>query len=203
MQNEDAYIITLVPEDNTLKLLDDVKSYFYANDFKFKRKVNASNSHITISECKEPVSWKKFKEDLLIITSNFYAIEATVQRITDEIKFTEKHPDGEGWVALLFDDENIKKLFYKLENYLDDQTISLNNEYIDAIRTERCEQLEIFDCIANHLNLCNHCRPEKIMDAKGYIEKSVPKNIIFDKIVIYSKNNEEEIIRLHLSNLTS
>lgn len=203
MNVEDTYIITLLPEDNALKQLNDVKNYFYANNFKFKHKVSTSNSHITVSECKAPGSWKKFKEDFPKTISSLNAIQAKVQKITDEIKITENHPDGEGWVALLFDDNNIKKLFNKLENYLDDQKISLNNEYIDAIKTERGKKLEAFDCIANHLNLCNHCRPEKAKEAKDYVEKNISKEITFDKIVVRHKNSEEEITRYYLPNPSS
>lgn len=195
---EEIYVITLLPEDNTLEQLNSVKNFFYANDFKFKRKISTSNSHVTISELIKPQSWDLFEIELRAVLSRFAKIKANVVSVTDEIKITEKYPGGEGWVSLLFDDEHIKKIYLSVEEFLDNNGLSRNKDYVDSIVKLSGKNLGIFDCIANHLNLCNHCRPEKAKEAKDYIENNVPKEIVFDKVVVRNKNSEEEIFRFCL-----
>lgn len=192
---QDSFVINLIPCSEHDELLTNLKEYFYSQDFKYTSKGLPSRPHLTIAKFTAPKDMTALIQDLSEVLATQSTIVAKVDSIADEIKSTPKYPDGEGWVALLFNDEHIKTLYYNLNELLDKHGCNTNSGYIEAIKQIKGEHLQTFDCIANHINICNRCKPEKVTIAKAYIQSLIPTHICFDRLIIRCTITEEEDVR--------
>lgn len=198
MEQSSTYVINLLPSEADDALLTDLKHYFYSNDFKYVRKGIPSRPHLTIAKFSQPNDWASFVAELTQLLEQRGRITAKIDRIANEITKTQPYPEGEGWVALVFNDSDIQSLYYAIDELLGRHGINGNSSYINAIRAIKGDHLTTFDCIANHINLCNHCKPGKVTEATQYIEGKVPESITFDRIIIRRANTDEEDVRLEL-----
>lgn len=198
MEVRESYVINLIPCEADRAILAAIKEYFYLHDFKYTTKRSYSPPHLTVAKLWRPKSWDDFSRALTERLGTQEAIVAPVAQISDEVTRTARHPDGEGWVALVFSDPAIHKLYFSLDNLLNEYECSGSESYIQAIRDIKGDHLSSFDCIANHINMCNHCKPEKVHEARQYILGYAPKVITFDTLVIRLAMSDEEDIRFEL-----
>jgi hypothetical protein len=89
-------------------------------------------------------------------------------------------------------------LYYRIDELLTTHGVNQNLAYVDAIRAIKGDYLATFDCIANHINLCNRCRPEKVAEAKVYIAERIPPQITFDRLIVRNTASDEEDVVLEI-----
>lgn len=106
----------------------------------------------------------------------------------------QKYPEWCSWVAMLFNDIELKKIatvcIHTLQKYNADKT----TEYSDNIKQclpENERNGHILDYVADHMNICNYARIEKWTEAKALIEGVEEiKTFSIDTIAAYSDRNE-------------
>lgn len=185
MNKIDFYIVAL-PKADDIEKLNKLRNYFYVNNFRYANKPNKSDAHITLAQgiCEE------FQIDSLrsIFESsikNWKPFKVSYTRITSDKRgpVPGKCEYENAWVALLFDDQRLRKLSEQIDSVLDEQKMSVTSEYVSKIVTDLYSGENLNrEVIANHINLCNYCRPEKAKEAVALIENKAPKEITIDRI---------------------
>lgn len=185
MDKLDFHIVAL-PKAGDLKKLNELRDYFYLNDFRYTNKPNKSDAHLTLAQgtC-EGQQVEELKAQSELALKNWEPFKINYTKITSDRRgpVTGKCEHDNCWVALLFDDEILKSLSKEIDSVLRGQNYSTTTEYSSKIISELYNGRELQrEVIANHINLCNHCRPEKAEEAVKLIEESVPKEITLDRV---------------------
>lgn len=184
----DTFTIVALPEESELSALNEIRNYLYTNNFRYVSKPNTSDVHISLTQAKLSSGMiNRLKADIqkeLIQTKSF---QITVTQITSELRPpSEKCPKGHGWVALLFDDDQLWDLHIHLRQVLQESRCDDTQDYINSIMS-LVPKLNPRDCIANHLNLANYCRPERTEAAAKYVQDYAPTIIPIDRIALRRK----------------
>lgn len=198
MSIQETFVVNLIPEGSDDKMLDNLKAYFYTHDFKFTNKGTHSRPHLTIGKFYPGNKWEELKKEIERIVVSYERLTVPIARVSHEITQTAAHPNGEGWVALVFDSQQIKDLYYQFDDLFTRYEVNGNADYIEAIQNIKGKHLSTFDCIANHINICNRCRPERVAEARDYILDAVPSQLTFGRIIVRNATTEDEDVRLDL-----
>jgi hypothetical protein len=181
-----GFHIVALPRQDILNKLNDLRDYFYLNNFRFTNKPNKSDAHITLVQgtC-EKSQIEELKVHFEHTLDNWKPFQVSYTKVTSDRRgpVADKCEYDNCWVALLFDDEDLKRLGREADSVLREQNVSTTAEYTSKILSGLYIGRELQrDVIANHINLCNHCRPEKASEVVELIEKVVPKDIAIDRI---------------------
>lgn len=189
--NMETFVLALLPCQKDLEILNTLKLKFNMEGFRHKISNTTSDAHITLAHG----NYKDVKQletigDTLEKIINKYP---KIQLNTFELMQEKHEPNSKAnyinyWLALKFKNSKIIELRNKLEDYLQMQQISTTEKYIKNVHAidPKSKDEEV---IGNHINLCNYCREERVGEAVELIRQSVPKSIMFDRIVYKYENN--------------
>lgn len=185
MNKVDFHIVAL-PKSEDLRKLNDLRNYFYSNSFRFSNEPTKSDTHITLAQgsCNK-TQIPDLKERIMRELTTCKPFNISYTRVTkdERMPVAGKCNFSSYWIALLFDDKNLKRLGKEIDTILKEKGMSTTAEYISKILSDlhKGQKLQK-EVIANHINLCNYCRPEKADEAVELIVKSVTKEITIDRI---------------------
>lgn len=108
-----------------------------------------------------------------------------------------KYPQGCGRVALRFQSSELQALAGKLIQTAKNLKSDRSFDYAKAIASVQGipdQEIQLFDYLANHINLCNYARLEKIEEAVSYFHAQFAlKERSMDRVALVSE--EQELIR--------
>lgn len=189
--NQIKFAIIAIPEITILTKLNNLKKYFYTNSFRYENKSNITDVHVTLASgiCDE-TDIENIKKGISKTIKKYKPIKTKYLNVTNERRgpVQGKCEFDNVWVAFLFDDPLLKKLAIDIDSYLVSKDISITEEYINSIKSFYNNKIDKEFIIANHMNLCNYCRPEKSEEAKRLIEKIMLSEIIFDHVALRLKS---------------
>ncbi len=180
--------IVALPEKNTLGALNELKNYFGTLGFTYKNKASTSDVHLSLAEVLCDLG------DVEVMRTELAKAVADVAPISS--KYTEIMNEKRGpipgkceyencWVAVLFEDAGLQDLSAVVDACLVSLGKSTTGEYISRIQDGIYHGNNTTETvIANHMNLCNYCRPEKSEEAREMIIRSIPPEITFDRIAL-------------------
>lgn len=202
--------LVILPQDNTLQELNQLKNYYYQNWFRAKPQICKENAHITLLELNQkiPLIFQTELRKLLTrekpITLSKFHIYSEKHKWASEIpELVEKFPYGCGWFTLLFpENQKLISLVKKIRKLASVYNIDRSLEYVHRIieaTWEKKVRINIFDYLCNHMNLCNYIRFDRIWEAKAIFEKTFyAQEIVFDKIALVDERHKIIwIISLH------
>lgn len=188
------FSIVLLPEEETLKLLNDLKLRFNKEGFRYKVSHVASDAHITLAHgyCENHSQLKMVENEL---STNLF--DTPCIKVADYSLLTVKRPPNEKadyinyWVALGFSNSEIDKIVKKIEDYLSLNSISETERYIDKVN-EIDPSSKGKKIVGDHMNLCNYCRENKLEEAISLIDDLNLSSILFDRVGLRSSSGKLE-----------
>lgn len=199
-----SYTIVALPKDEYLIKLNTIKNYFYLNNFRYTIKTCQENAHITLLELdwdipdtlEEDIKHLLKKEKINLI----WDFSIVLQEHTWIYKFPEwadKYPKWCGRFALFFpNNQQFIKIAQKIRKLTIKLGIDISLKYAQNIaNTQGCrtENLNIFNYLANHMNICNYIRLEKMKEAESFFKENFQDTKIpFDKIALV--DNQQHIL---------
>jgi hypothetical protein len=111
----EKYLLTVLPDDLSLTLLNSLKQYFYVHGFRYENKRSTTDVHITLTQilC-APSQLQSVYLRLKSALKYFDSFPLTCNRITNRLHkedaISKRYPKGVSWVALLFDDAHLKRV---------------------------------------------------------------------------------------------
>ena len=201
-----SYTIVALPEDNVLKELQSIRDYFYQNNFRYNNKPVSDLAHISLSVISDNMSdWfisdltESFKWEESFTLSNFLVHTEEHKRIYDIPEKREKYPNWCWWFTILFPyNEHLINTSKKIIDIADKYWIDETFEYARTMAwygKKDTNNINIHDFIANHMNICNYIRLEKMEEAKAIFESQFKHNsILIDRIWIRKLNESGDII---------
>lgn len=178
------YTLVAIPQEQDLKLLNNLRDYIYQNDFRFKNKPLDSDTHITLTEVilNNDEDIENLRLSLLNNISSLkqFSVSKSEWVLTKEEKELNYKIDlPYTWVALKFPQR--KEIFKVLYRLTKEMGINNNLEYINNIKKIEGE-IPDEECIANHINLSNYTKREMGGRCWEYFNKNLPEKIVFDRI---------------------
>lgn len=201
-----SYSIVALPEDNVLNELQSIRNYFYNNNFRYNNKPVSDLAHISLSVVDDNLSeWfvseltENFKWEKSFTLSDFIVHTEEHKRIFDIPEKKEKYPNWCWWFTILFpNDEHLVNTSKKIIAIADKYWIDETSEYAHTMaRYERKDinKINIHDFIANHMNICNYIRLEKMEEAKILFESEFAhSSFLIDRIWIRKLDKTGEIV---------
>lgn len=195
---KEVYRIVALPENKSLKILNEIQNYLYMNWFRYENKNNENDIHITLTQTllekkeinllqqkirKEKISCEPF----ILSCSNL--VNEYQDRVKNDKKLQKKYPNWSHRIALFFEKTPLKELAKKLVLIQKQLNVDDTEELVKRIKTIKQKNIQtkgMIDHIANHLNLCNYTLPQKANEAIEYIKTKLPKEIIIDTIWLRS-----------------
>lgn len=121
------------------------------------------------------------REGMLKIISDIQPFEVSYTEITNfSRKPNNKCPYEYRWVALLFNDYNLKNFAIKSNALLKSLNLYATDMYFTHIKD--VDPGVTKEEIANHMHMCNYCRPDKAEEAVKIVREKVPQNFTVDKV---------------------
>ena len=208
-----SYTIVALPKDPYLIKLNTIKNYFYLNNFRYTIKTCQENAHITLLELdwdipdtlEEDIKHLLKKEKINLI----WDFSIVLQEHTWIYKFPEwanKYPKWCGRFTLFFpNNQQFIKIAQKIRKLTIKLGIDISLKYAQNIANAQdypTENLNIFNYLANHMNICNYIRLEKMKEAESFFkEKFQYTKIPFDKIALVD-NKQNILWSIYLSSET-
>ena len=201
-----SYTVVALPEDNVLKELQSIRDYFYQNNFRYYNKPVSDLAHISLSVINDNLTdsfiselTKIFEWEKPFNLTNFIVHTQEHKRIFDIPEKKEKYPDWCGRFTLLFpNNEHLISTSNKIIDIANKYWIDETFEYARKMawyEKKDINNINIHDFIANHMNICNYIRLEKIEKAKKIFESEFKHDsILIDKIWIRKLNRNGDII---------
>ena len=199
-----SYTIVALPKDQYLIKLNTIKNYFYLNDFRYTIKTCQENAHITLLQLdwdipdtlEEDIKHLLKKEKINLI----WDFSIVLQEHTWIYKFPEwadKYPKWCGRFALFFpNNQQFIKIAQKIRKLTIKLGIDISLKYAQNIANAQgysTENLNIFNYLANHMNICNYIRLDRMKEAESFFkEKFQYRKILFDKIALV--DNKQNIL---------
>ena len=192
-----SYTIVALPEDNVLKELQSIRD---------NNKTVSDLAHISLSVISDNMSdWfisdltESFKWEESFTLSNFLVHTEEHKRIYDIPEKREKYPNWCWWFTILFPyNEHLINTSKKIIDIADKYWIDETFEYARTMAwygKKDTNNINIHDFIANHMNICNYIRLEKMEEAKAIFESQFKHNsILIDRIWIRKLNESGDII---------
>jgi hypothetical protein len=189
----EEFTIVALPEEKTLQRLNDVRKKFYSEGFRYIDKPSESDAHITLASGVSNYDvFEKIKTDLTTLLKEYKSFSISWANIVNETTPpNSKCKFAYNWVALIFDDQSLRDFSNEINFYLQNQNISQTDRYvknIENINFSRKSTIETYGDIANHMNLCNYCKPEKATEAENIINEKIPKTFLIDRIALRLKD---------------
>lgn len=174
--------IVAIPKTKDLEIIDNLRSYIYQNNFRFKNKPLSSDTHITLAEIDIKASEiQELKNALLAISIEMpFHITNKEWILTKENKEPNyKYANPYTWIALKFPQR--KKLYQQVDDLTKRLGVNNNEKYIsDVKKIEKTES----EYIGNHINLSNYTRRERSEECWQYFNKNLPMDIAFDTLAL-------------------
>ena len=199
-----SYTIVALPKDEYLIKLNTIKNYFYLNNFRYTIKTCQENAHITLLQLdwdipntlEEDIKHLLKKEKINLI----WDFSIVLQEHSWIYKFPEwadKYPKWCGRFALFFpNNQQFIKIAQKIRKLTIKLGIDISLKYAQNIaNAQGCptENLNIFKYLANHMNICNYIRLEKMKEAESFFKENFQDTKIpFDKIALV--DNQQHIL---------
>lgn len=199
-----SYTIVALPKDQYLIKLNTIKNYFYLNNFRYTIKTCQENAHITLLQLdwdipdtlEEDIKHLLKKEKINLI----WDFSIVLQEHTWIYKFPEwvdKYPKWCGRFALFFpNNQQFIKITQKIRKLTIKSGIDISLKYAQNIaNAQGCptKNLNIFNYLANHMNICNYIRLEKMKEAESFFKENFQDTkILFDKIALV--DNQHHIL---------
>ena len=199
-----SYTIVALPKDQYLIKLNTIKNYFYLNNFRYTIKTCQENAHITLLQLdwdipdtlEEDIKHLLKKEKINLI----WDFSIVLQEHTWIYKFPEwanKYPKWCGRFTLFFpNNQQFIKIAQKIRKLTIKLGIDISLKYAQNIANAQdypTENLNIFNYLANHMNICNYIRLDKMKEAESFFkEKFQYTKIPFDKIALV--DNKQNIL---------
>ena len=201
-----SYTIVALPEESVLKELQSIRNFFYNHNFRYYNKPVSDKAHISLSVLADEIpEWfvseliKNFEREKSFTLSNFIIRTQEHKRIYDIPEKREKYPNWCWWFTILFPNNKLlintsKKVLTIANKYWIDKTF----EYAYKMawyEKKDIDNINIHDFIANHMNICNYIRLEKMSEAKTIFESEFKRNsILIDRIWIRKLDKSWNII---------
>lgn len=208
-----SYTIVALPKDPYLIKLNTIKNYFYLNNFRYTIKTCQENAHITLLQLdwdipdtlEEDIKHLLKKEKINLI----WDFSIVLQEHTWIYKFPEwanKYPKWCGRFTLFFpNNQQFIKIAQKIRKLTIKLGIDISLKYAQNIANAQgypTENLNIFNYLANHMNICNYIRLDKMKEAESFFkEKFQYTKIPFDKIALVD-NKQNILWSIYLSSET-
>ena len=199
-----SYTIVALPKDEYLIKLNTIKNYFYLNNFRYTIKTCQENAHITLLQLdwdipdtlEEDIKHLLKKEKINLI----WDFSIVLQEHTWIYKFPEwanKYPKWCGRFTLFFpNNQQFIKIAQKIRKLTIKLGIDISLKYAQNIANAQdypTENLNIFNYLANHMNICNYIRLDKMKEAKSFFKENFQDTKIpFDKIALV--DNKQNIL---------
>ena len=199
-----SYTIVALPKDPYLIKLNTIKNYFYLNNFRYTIKTCQENAHITLLQLdwdipdtlEEDIKHLLKKEKINLI----WDFSIVLQEHTWIHKFPEwadKYPKWCGRFTLVFpNNQQFIKIAQKIRKLTIKLGIDISLKYAQNIANAQgysTENLNIFNYLANHMNICNYIRLEKMKEAESFFKENFQDTKIpFDKIALV--DNKQNIL---------
>ena len=199
-----SYTIVALPKDQYLIKLNTIKNYFYLNNFRYTIKTCQENAHITLLQLdwdipdtlEEDIKHLLKKEKINLI----WDFSIVLQEHTWIYKFPEwadKYPKWCGRFALFFpNNQQFIKIAQKIRKLTIKLGIDISLKYAQNIANAQgysTENLNIFNYLANHMNICNYIRLDRMKEAESFFkEKFQYTKILFDRIALV--DNKQNIL---------
>lgn len=199
-----SYTIVALPKDPYLIKLNTIKNYFYLNNFRYTIKTCQENAHITLLQLdwdipdtlEEDIKHLLKKEKINLI----WDFSIVLQEHTWIYKFPEwanKYPEWCGRFTLFFpNNQQFIKIAQQIRNITIKLGIDISLKYAQNIANAQgysTENLNIFNYLANHMNICNYIRLDRMKEAESFFkEKFQYRKILFDKIALV--DNKQKIL---------
>lgn len=199
-----SYTIVALPKDPYLIKLNTIKNYFYLNNFRYAIKTCQENAHITLLQLdwdipdtlEEDIKHLLKKEKINLI----WDFSIVLQEHTWIHKFpewTDKYPKWCGRFTLFFpNNQQFIKIAQKIRKLTIKLGIDISLKYAQNIANAQgysTENLNIFNYLANHMNICNYIRLEKMKEAESFFKENFQDTKIpFDKIALV--DNKQNIL---------
>ena len=199
-----SYTIVALPKDPYLIKLNTIKNYFYLNNFRYTIKTCQENAHITLLQLdwdipdtlEEDIKHLLKKEKINLI----WDFSIVLQEHTWIHKFPEwadKYPKWCGRFTLFFpNNQQFIKIAQKIRKLTIKLGIDISLKYAQNIANAQgysTENLNIFNYLANHMNICNYIRLEKMKEAESFFKENFQDTKIpFDKIALV--DNQQHIL---------
>ena len=199
-----SYTVIALPEDSYLKQLNAIKNFFYLNNFRYTIKPCQENAHITLLQLDWdiPDTLEKDIKHLLKKkkTNLIWNFSILLQEHTWIYKFPEwanKYPEWCGRFTLFFpNNQQFIKIAQQIRNITIKLGIDISLKYAQNIANAQgysTENLNIFNYLANHMNICNYIRLDRMKEAESFFkEKFQYTKILFDKIALV--DNKQNIL---------
>lgn len=185
------YTLVALPEANIATKLNDLRKYFYMNNYRYENREPTGIIHITLAQLEmeqshENILYSEIKKAWTqwekILLKDVYCVNKTHDRIVSDPIFSQKYPNGCAQVALFFDSIELKNMTRSLHNICDTLEINNSQSYIENIK--KClppgkQSGPRENYIADHINTCNYCRIEKGAEAKEMVEKTIQNENIY------------------------
>ena len=199
-----SYTIVALPKDQYLIKLNTIKNYFYLNNFRYTIKTCQENAHITLLQLdwdipdtlEEDIKHLLKKEKINLI----WDFSIVLQEHTWIHKFPEwadKYPKWCGRFTLFFpNNQQFIKIAQKIRKLTIKLGIDISLKYAQNIANAQdypTENLNIFNYLANHMNICNYIRLDKMKEAESFFKENFQDaKIPFDKIALV--DNKQNIL---------
>lgn len=199
-----SYTIVALPKDQYLIKLNTIKNYFYLNNFRYTIKTCQENAHITLLQLdwdipdtlEEDIKHLLKKEKINLIW-DFSIVLQEHTRIYKFPEWADKYPKWCWRFALFFpNNQQFIKIAQKIRKITIKLGIDISLKYAQNIaNAQGCptENLNIFNYLANHMNICNYIRLEKMKEAESFFKENFQDTKIpFDKIALV--DNQQHIL---------
>ncbi len=172
-----------LPEKEVGKSLNDLRLYFNRGGFKKKKKLNASDAHITLARgFFSPDIVGRALTEVARILKDFEPFEVVWEKLTNEERPpTKERPYNYCWVALAFNNSKLYKLSNALDEWLVQENLSDTFNYVEEVKNAVIPS-SVRSVVADHLNICNYCLPERADEACSLILNKIPKKFLIKKV---------------------
>gem|GEM_PF-5873053 len=111
----EKYLLTVLPDDLSLTLLNSLKQYFYVHGFRYENKKSTSDVHITLTQILCSPSqlqsvYLRLKSALKYSDSFLLTCNKIINKHHKLDTISKRYPKGVSRVALLFDDARLKRI---------------------------------------------------------------------------------------------
>lgn len=180
------YSLVGIPQEQDLKLLNNLRDYVYQNNFRFKNKPLDSDTHITLTEVVLNKEEEIYTLRLSLLKNLSSLKQFTVSKSEWMLTKEEKEPNYKinlpyTWIALKFLQR--KEIFEALNRLTEEIGVNNNAEYINDVKKIEGD-IPDEECIANHINLSNYTQREMGGKCWEYFDMNLPEKIVFDRIAL-------------------
>jgi len=190
-----SYLVVALPENTILQELQSIRNFFYQNNFRYHNKPCKDIAHITLAKISSNINnWfiealeGSLENEKQFMLTNFYT--HTQEHLwSRQSQWKEKYPDWCWWFAVLFpNNRNLVNISNNIINVARNHGIDESYDYahnIANLSTNDISNVNSLKYLANHMNICNHIRLDRMINAKSiFLQKFKHNWILIDKIAI-------------------